>query len=173
MSLKIGMVCKSKRITAPFSHEHLKSILHYEPKTGKWKWLVGKRGISVGKKAGCSRGIYTTIGIGKKLYYASNLAWFWMTGEWPAVGVDHKNRNKHDDRWNNLRLATYSQNNTNIYNPRKNGLPRGVSKSRSKFTAQICINRKRTFLGRYNTLEEAEQAYLKASEFRKEFLPHK
>lgn len=163
---------KKRRTTAPFPHSYLKSILHYNPETGGWIWLRAKAGVQVGKRAGsCSRR-YWTILIDGKDYYSSNLAWFYITGEWPLVQVDHINRNSRDDRWVNLRLATHGQNQTNKIYPKKSGLPRGVSKDRmDMFRARVCIQGIPKYLGTYTTAEEAHQVYLKASEFRKEFLP--
>jgi hypothetical protein len=163
---------KPRRSTAPFTLEYLKSRLHYDPDTGAWTWLwVRRRSTMIGQKAGYA-GIYNMIGIDRVDYPASNLAWFYMTGEWPATEVDHKNRNKLDDRWDNLRLATHSLNGTNwTYPNKKSGLPRGVVKSRGLYQAYISINGKGKFLGRFKTPEEAHEAYLRASEFRKEFLP--
>jgi len=164
---------KPRRTIAPFTPDFLRNVLHYDDKTGEFKWLSG-RSDKIGKIAGYDgKGTnrYHMIGIDRNDYTTSNLAWFYMTGEWPLHEVDHINRNKLDNRWNNLRLATHSNNSTNCVRKKKSGLPRGVVLSRGLYQSQIMINKKCIWLGRFNTIEEAHQAYLKASEFRKEFLP--
>ena len=64
--------------------------------------------------------------------------------------VDHINGNKLDNRKCNLRFVTKSQNGQN----RK---CKGVTfdKKRKKWAATIVVNRKKYFLGRYNTEQEA------------------
>lgn len=68
----------------------------------------------------------------------------------PELQVDHINHNTLDNRKKNLRLATASQNNVNKnfkgYTIRENG----------KVEVSIRINGKYTYLGRFNTVEEAE-----------------
>ncbi len=49
-------------------------------------------------------------------------------------------------------------------NPKKNKLLPGVEKSGSRFMSRPKINGKRTYLGTFNTPEEAHAAYLKAKE---------
>ena len=34
----------------------------------------------------------------------------WVTGEWPEAEIDHKNRDKSDNRWANLREARRPEN---------------------------------------------------------------
>ena len=85
---------------APCSHEHLKNILKYEPETGNWYWLINPmNGSKPGDRAGCKTGNYNSIGINGSVYRCSNVAWFYMMGEWPPTEIDHINRIKHDDRW--------------------------------------------------------------------------
>jgi hypothetical protein len=63
--------------------------------------------------------------------------------------VDHINRNPLDNRKQNLRLCTRSQNNMN-----KNGI-RGVSKFRDKWRARIKKDGKEIHLGLFSTFKEA------------------
>ena len=155
-----------KRLEAPFTHEYLKSILFYDPKTGNWKW------IKIDKKAGClSKVGYNVIRVNYVLFQATSLIWFYMTGEWSKLEIDHINRIKNDDRWENLRQATHSNNNTNATWPSKSGLPRGVCKIYHRYSARIWVNGKCRYLGLYKTASEAHKAFLQASEFRNEFLP--
>jgi hypothetical protein len=104
---------------------YVREILDYNPETGVFTWqkLPKFRSDRTGKVAGCpdDRG-YIRIRINNHYYRAHRLAWLIMTGESPgALDVDHRNRNKSDNRWQNLRLATRAQNNANApYKPGSN-----------------------------------------------------
>lgn len=46
-------------------------------------------------------------------YLAHRVIWAWANGKWPTALIDHKNRDKADNRIENLREATYSENGRN------------------------------------------------------------
>lgn len=82
------------------------------------------------------------------------------------IFVDHINHNGLDNRKCNLRICTNQQNicNCNIPKNNKSG-HKGVywSKTRNKWTAQITVNNKTIYLGRYSKLEDAVKARNKAA----------
>lgn len=147
--------------------EYLREILDYEPETGAftWKKKIASK-VVVGTTAG---GVYTlgyvVIGIGGRIYYAHRLAWLYMTGNWPAQ-VDHRDGDKANNMWANLRLATSQQNALNSKRPRTNtsGL-KGVSwhKAAKKWAAAITIDGRATHLGLYEDAELAHAAYMAAA----------
>lgn len=148
--------------------ERLKQVLYYDPESGIWTRLSCSSERWIGRHAGNENQVngYRQIRIDGKLYRSNRLAWFYMTGKWPVYIVDHANRNRSDDRWINLRLATRSENgiNTNISKNNKSGHT-GVSwkKSCNKWVVQIGINRKAKHIGLYDSLDEAILAYQKTA----------
>jgi hypothetical protein len=87
-----------------------------------------------------------------------------MTGKWPTEEVDHRDCDPSNDRWENLREATSSQNKANRRSSRGGrNLPKGVSVHYGKFQARITINYKTTRLGVYPTIEQAAAAYANAA----------
>lgn len=97
---------------------------------------------------------------------AHRLAWFFMTGEWPILDIDHINGDRSDNRWSNLRLANDSQNGANKrrYKNNKSGFKGVIWDARHKrFKAQLKKDGKVLNLGRYHTAEEAHEAYCKAA----------
>lgn len=83
----------------------------------------------------------------------------------PENQIDHKDRNRKNNRIENLRLATASQNCVNRPSRRKNGTPRGVCwhKGQNKWTAKIEQNGKKIWLGTFDSAETARLAYIEAS----------
>lgn len=79
--------------------------------------------------------------------------------------VDHKNGNTLDNRKENLRVCTNSENARNQKTPQNNTSGyKGVSITRDgSWQAQIRLNRKIIYLGRYKTKEDAYIAYCDAS----------
>lgn len=49
----------------------------------------------------------------RKTIRAHHLIWCWVHGEWPSGEIDHINGDRDDNRIENLRLATVSQNRSN------------------------------------------------------------
>lgn len=89
--------------------------------------------------------------------------------------VDHINRNKLDNRIENLREVSVSQNqiNKSIQKNNTSGVV-GVSwdKSRNLWHVMITVDKKHINLGRYLTLEEAELVRLEAErKYHKEYTP--
>lgn len=82
-----------------------------------------------------------------------------MTGEWPENDVDHKNRDRSDDRWANLREATRSQNKAN--GPGWGKFKKGVAAlGAGRYRAQIMKDGVSYHIGCYDTEAEAHAAYV-------------
>lgn len=142
----------------------LREKLHYDPVTGIFRWRQSPT-ISVpsGAVAGSlsKQGGHYVIGIGRKTYLAHRLAWLYVHGEWPNGILDHINRDRTDNRIENLRLITKAGNSINRDAPAnsKTGRP-GVSwsTSRSKWRAYITVNNRQKHLGHFSNFWEACEA---------------
>ena len=151
----------------------LRSALMYDQETGIFRWLVSRGRSGAGSIAGhihpSGRSYIQIFG---RRYIASRLAWFYMNGAWPKHEIDHINRNMSDNKWCNLRQATRSQNCMNIPAAARNktGI-KGVCLAGNRYRADIMVDGKRHYLGKFDTKEEAGQAYLeKAKQLHGEFL---
>lgn len=153
------------------TQERLKELLSYDPLMGVFLWLVDRGGKRAGDVAGCRKRTYIVISVDDVVYRAHHLAWFYMTGRWPDPFVDHRDLNKHNNIWTNLREATKSQNMANVGLIKSNasGL-KGVSRYRAGESYgkpwQACIGKdgKSNHLGHFATKEEAHAAYCEAAE---------
>lgn len=146
----------------PLELDRLLAVIHYDPNTGIFTriGLSGDRKDLIGKKAGGPSGDgYIRIAVDSRRYRAHRLAWFYMTGSWPAREIDHRNRIRSDNRWVNLREASSAINKHNR-SPKSNNLVGllGVSHSLAgRFKARIGG----THIGVFDTPELAHAAYLK------------
>lgn len=166
--LPLGRITDKTSITLVgvqmISHKRLKEVLHYDPQTGLFKriGLSGDRVDLVGKRAGgpTSDG-YQRIAVDNFRRRAHTWAWLYMTGEYPKDEIDHRNGNRSDNSWTNLRASTSKMNKQNRRSANKGNKTGflGVSLApANKFKARI----DHAHLGVFDTPEEAHAAYLKA-----------
>ena len=141
----------------------VRDLLSYDRASGAFTWRVSCGSVKAGSVAGAanSRG-YRKIRIGGNFYLEHRLAWLHVYGEWPGGEIDHVNQLKGDNRIENLRDVTHSENmhNRPSYANNKSGY-RGVSWNNQMglWRAEISINKKRTHIGYFSTAECAHAAY--------------
>ena len=128
----------------------------YNAETGL---IVNKHGKPIKKNV---KG-YTTIQmkVVDKIYYlyGHHFAW-WSTYNECVYELDHINSIRNDNRIENLRSVTRSQNQWN----RKTAKGYWLDKSKNKYRAEMRIYNKKKCLGSFETEEEARQAYLAAKQ---------
>ena len=131
-------------------------------------WRKQRRGVKTDVPLGTDNGFgYLRITVLGKSYYAHRLAWFYAKGTWPDQ-IDHINGIKSDNRLDNLRDVNVQQNAQNKLNAQKNSDSQilGVSwhKKAKKWQAHICIYKERKYLGLFDNVKDAEEAYKKEKE---------
>lgn len=124
------------------SQRRLKELLTYYPDTGIFTWNLsrGNQFSPVGGEAGFTteKG-YIRIELEGKSYLLHRLAFLYMEGAFPIDQVDHINRIRNDNRWENLRPADVY---LNAGNQKSNGEFVGVSwdSSRGKWLSRMQVN---------------------------------
>lgn len=146
----------------------LDAILHYNHETGVFTWLVSKGRRKAGDPAGTLHPAgYTVIRVNNQTYRAHRLAWLTVTGSMPEEQIDHKNTDRLDNRFSNLRLSTQLQNtyNRSPMSNNKSGV-KGVHwhKSSNAWRAVIGVNGKKIQLGLFQSIDLATEAIRVARE---------
>lgn len=159
-----------KKESEQISQQMLKKLMVYS-RDGHLVWRVARPG---GTKAGTKAGYlmnhgYVGICIFNRTYLAHRLVWLYHYGYLPSCHLDHINRNKADNRIENLRLAKYNQadNNQNqkIRKDNNSGVP-GVNwnKRAQKWIVRIQTYGDRRSLGYFENFEDAIRARALAKE---------
>jgi hypothetical protein len=152
------------------THTELLSLVSYDPTSGILRAKCNRRGWVEGEEIGTLRKTgYRQVCLLGRLYLAHRVAWFYVHGRWPVNGLDHKNRIRDDNRIDNLREATQSQNHENRGGVA--GYTKSAAKRSTRWVARIIVAGVLHQLGSYATKEEARVAYLSAKKVLHKFNP--
>jgi hypothetical protein len=156
--------------------EQLREMLIYDPETGILVWQ--QRPIShfssarewkrwnrqyAGRRFGYRRRGYIVGSINHKHYQAHRIAYKLMTSVDPPAQIDHRDFDRANNRWKNIRPATHAENTRHVRAHRDATLLKGINKNRLRWQARISLDRKRLYLGTFKTPQEAHAAYCQAA----------
>jgi len=151
------------------TEEMIREHLLYENGVLYWTNLKRSyRSVSNGKEAGCLTPYgYIIVKVNQKLIFAHRIVYFLHNGVWPHAEIDHINKIRTDNRIENLRDCSRTQNSWNR-NRKNSKYGRGISwsKDKNKYRVRVNKNGKVVFERCYDDLEFAQ---LVASEARKKY----
>jgi hypothetical protein len=135
-----------------------RSVL-YKPDGTLW-YLESGKGIRLDKPIGTkTKQGYLQCTIGRKQKKVHHLVWFIHKGFWPSH-LDHINKNKSDNRIENLREgASINNHNRDMPMPASGLAGCHWSKAKRKYKSSIKVSGKSIFLGYFDSPEEAHKAY--------------
>lgn len=148
--------------------ERLREVLHYDPDTGVFRWSIDmgdkrKPGRAVGSR---DRNGYLRVRIDYRMHQASKLAWLYSHGVIPPHEIDHIDGDPTNDKLENLRPATHSQNMKNTRLPCTNTTgAKGVywRKRWQTYEVKITVNGCTKYLGLRKELTDASALYAAAA----------
>jgi hypothetical protein len=159
------------------SRAYLQEFFTYNRRTGELRWNRRDRKhfksnrdwsawntLYAGKAAGVIANGYYSVRLFGVRYQAHRLIWKLVTDVNPVKTVDHIDLDKLNNRWSNLRLATFTEQQYNAPVQKNNTSGyRGVSPLGGKWRAGIWVNGKNRHLGVRNTRTEATILYRTAA----------
>ena len=102
---------------------------------------------------------YIQLKIKNQAYFAHRIVRAWVDGKDPGNTIlDHADQDKSNNQPWNIRVCCDSQNKANITS--KKGYC--FEPERTKYVARISFYKKRIYLGRFDTAEEARTCYIEA-----------
>jgi hypothetical protein len=146
--------------------DRINELFIIEPAEGLVTWKFTVFNFYSGQRAGTvTPDGYRRVKVGPKYYRTSLIVWTVATGSPPVEQVDHRDGDRANDRFGNLRLATNSQNqaNSKCRKNNKSGV-KGVSFQAGRFVAEITKDGKKHYIGRFDTVAEAKAAYGRLAE---------
>lgn len=137
----------------------------FEYKDGKLLNKTNSKQRKIGTQVGYKNKYgYIVCKINSKSYYVHRLIWMMFFGSLNGKDIDHINGNRSDNRLENLRLATRTENNRNLRKAKENSKTKLIGscfhKKSGKFIAQIQNNGKYEYIGLFETAEDAHNAYI-------------
>lgn len=156
------------RPKGPLTHKELLENVHYDPETGIMVWIKPAPRRVVGNPVGNMRitsGYIECIVCGE-FWRMNRLVWFYMTGQKPPDDriVDHKDKNRSNNRWKNLRLATDGQNQVNSDRwGEYRCIQKRVGRHGTTYRVRIRHREDSRNLGTYDTIEEARAVFRAAA----------
>lgn len=160
-------LCKRQLTRRVLALEKVNELFKYEPSTGTLFNRCNRRRARKGEVAGTLNNYgYLVVKVSSSTFLVHRLIWAIVYGYFPENQIDHINRNKTDNRIENLREVSDSCNKRNKSNSVANssgvnGV--GYDKSRKSWMAYININNRAVNLARSKDFIEAV-AYRLAAE---------
>ena len=164
-------IAQRKSKESKLTFEQASEMFEYDPATGNLLWSEKARLVS---RVGTDRGLwkrspggvagtvngrgYINISFNGARYLAHRVVWLLRTGEWPKDQIDHINKNRADNRLENLRPATNRSNHANRTNNSSGHVGVMWEKARSRWKAYARVGYRMHNIGRYSTVEEAVEA---------------
>lgn len=151
--------------------EALSSFLSYDSTTGIVTWKTdhnsrAKKGQEFGTSHSHRRTSYKQANLLGKCYQVHRVAWALHYGAWPVGQIDHIDHDGLNNRIENLREVSTTDNCRNRRRRRdnKSGVT-GVTwcNNTKKWKSEIRVNRRLIYLGVFRSVEEAAKARLAAS----------
>lgn len=157
----------------------LRRTIAYDPETGALTWLerpvsdfrdtgpirartrwlqwnkrwAGTQAFNCAARSGYRVGNFNKVGV-----YAHRAAFAIMTGRWPKM-IDHRDGDRSNNRWANLREVNALQNMQNNRVRKDSSTGRcGVRPRKGRFIATIRLHGRTTHLGTFDTIEDAALA---------------
>jgi hypothetical protein len=150
--------------------ELLDELFTYNLDTGIVNWKSSRSNrIKVGDIVGYKTPYgYLQVRLEGKLWMLHRLIWMIQTGKMPCGEIDHKDGQRDNNSWDNLRDVSKYTNMQNRKRADKDSLT-GVlgvcfDKQSGKFRAQLIMNKVKILNKLFNTAEEASNAYKEAKE---------
>lgn len=150
------------------------ALYYFEYQNGKVYWKVGKKGARKKQEAGTLTPLgYRQVMCNGVFILVHRLVYLMHHGYLPKE-IDHINGKRDDNRIENLRATTRSQNmwNRKLNKNNTSGI-KGVTKLKDKWAARVCTNSKLKHIGVFDTIEEAKKAVEEyRTEHHKEYARH-